>query len=340
MPLTQKETVRLIGKRYLLRRLVNMAVIAYGAITLNFFLPRIIPGNPVMANLFGGGGGQIGNPVVVQRLTQEFGLNNPNLLYQYYRYLVELVHGNLGISFYYYPQSVTSVILQRLPWTLFLAGSGTIFAALLGIPLGIFLAWRKGTLPDSLISSAGMLISSIPYFWIGIILLIFFAVDITIFPVAHAVSQGVTYHNEFAFLGDVLYHAVLPISTLVIALMPGYALQMRNTMITVMHEDYILTAFAKGLPNHVIKNRYAARNAILPVTTHVGIALGYVVAGALMVEYLFAYPGLGYTLFSAIQSDDYPLMQGIFLIISLCVIFANFIVDIIYTIIDPRVSLI
>ncbi len=329
----------MIEKKYLIRRLINTLIIAYGAITLNFILPRIIPGNPVMANLFAGGGGQIGNPVVIARLTQEFGLNNPNLLYQYILYLKELIHGNLGISFYYYPQSVSSVILERLPWTLFLTGSGTLIAAGLGIPVGIYLAWRKGTTRDSFFSSVGMLVSSIPYFWIGMIFLIFFAVDITVFPVAHAVTPGVTYHNIFSYIEDILYHAFLPIATLVVAILPSFALQMRNTMVTVMQEDYMKIAVAKGLPDSVIRNRYAARNAVLPVTTHLGIALGYVVGGALMIEYLFAYPGLGYTLFSAIQNEDYPLMQGIFLIISLMVIVANFLVDIVYTYLDPRVSL-
>ncbi|MCL4323054.1 MAG: ABC transporter permease [Candidatus Thermoplasmatota archaeon] len=329
----------MIEKRYLIRRFINTLIIAYGAITLNFLLPRIIPGNPVMANMFGGGGGQIGNPVVVARLTREFGLNNPNLFYQYGRYLVELAHGNLGISFYYYPENVSSVIMQRLPWTLFLVGTATLIAAGLGIILGIYLAWRRGTARDSLISSAGMLVSSIPYFWIGMIFLIFFAVDITIFPVGHAVTPGVTYHNIFSYMGDVLYHGFLPIATLVVALLPTYALQMRNTMVTVMQQDYIKTAVAKGLPDYVVKNRYAARNAVLPVTTHVGLSLGYVVGGALMIEYLFAYPGVGYTLFSAIQNEDYPLMQGIFLIISLMVILANFMVDVLYTYLDPRVSL-
>lgn len=329
----------MITSKYLIRRLINILIISYGAITINFILPRIIPGNPVMANIFAGGGGQIGNPVVIARLTQEFGLNNPNLFYQYSLYLKELLQGNLGISFFYYPQSVSSVILERLPWTLLLAGSGTLIAAGLGIPVGIYLAWRKGTIRDSFFSSVGMIVTSIPYFWIGMIFLIFFAVDVTIFPVAHAVTPGVTYHNIFSYIGDVLYHAFLPITTLAVALMPSYALQMRNTMVTVMHEDYMKTATAKGLPDSVIKMRYAARNAVLPVTTHLGISLGYVVGGALMIEYLFAYPGLGYTLFIAIQNEDYPLMQGIFLIISLMVIAANFAVDILYTYLDPRVNL-
>lgn len=329
----------MITRRYLIRRLINVLIIAYGAITINFILPRIIPGNPVMTNLFAGGGGQIGNPVVIARLTQEFGLNNPNLFYQYSLYLTQLIHGNLGISFYYYPQTVYSVIMERLPWTLLLAGSGTLIAAGSGILVGIYLAWKKGTIRDSFFSSVGMMISSIPYFWIGMIFLILFAVDITIFPVAHAVTPGVTYHNIFSYMGDILYHAFLPITTLAVALLPIYALQMRNTMVTVMHEDFMKTAIAKGLPDSVVKMRYAARNAVLPVTTHVGLSLGYVVAGALMIEYLFAYPGVGFTLFIAIQNEDYPLMQGIFLIISLMVIAANFLVDILYTYLDPRVNL-
>jgi peptide/nickel transport system permease protein len=330
-----------ITLRYIVRKIVYMSITLYIAITFNFLLPRLIPGNPAVTILLSRY--KYLPPGKVKLLENEFHLTG-TLWQQYVGYLTGLVHGNLGVSYYFYPESVSQIIMTHLPWTLFLLGTATIISVLIGVSYGSFIGWRSGSRTESLLSSIAVSLTSVPYFWLGLIFQLVFAVMIIIdgthiFPVAQAYSYNVTPGPNLPFIESVAWHAALPLITLVITSYPGFALIMRNTMTTALHDDYILMANAKGLTQRRIMKRYASRNAILPVATSIALSFAYIVGGAFLVEVIFSYPGIGYTLYNAVTVGDYPLMQGVFLIITTTVILANFLVDIMYAFLDPRVSL-
>ncbi len=331
----------MITLRYITRKIIYMAITLYIAITFNFLLPRLIPGNPAVTILLSRY--KYLPPGKVKLLESEFHLTG-TLWQQYVGYLSGLAHGNLGVSYYFYPESVSQIIMTHLPWTLFLLGSATIISVVIGVAYGSFIGWRSGSTTESFLSSVAVTLTSVPYFWLGLIFQLVFAVLIVVngfhlFPVAQAYSYKVTPGANLPFLESVAWHAALPLITLVITSFPGFALIMRNTMATTLNEDHILMAHAKGLTQRRIMKRYASRNAILPVATSIALSFAYIVGGAFLVEVIFSYPGIGYTLYNAVTVGDYPLMQGIFLIITTTVILANFFVDIMYAFLDPRVSL-
>lgn len=318
-----------------------MAITLYIAITFNFLLPRLIPGNPAITILLSRY--KYLPPGKVKLLEREFNLTG-TLWQQYTGYLNGLAHGNLGVSYYFYPESVSQIIMTHMPWTLFLLGTATIISVIIGVAYGQYIGWRTGSSTESLLSSIAITLAAVPYFWLGLIFQLVFAVLILIdgmhiFPVAQAYSYYVTPGLNFPFIESVAWHAALPLITLIITSFSGFALIMRNTMATALNEDYILMAHAKGLTQRRIMKRYASRNAILPVATSIALSFAYIVGGAFLVEVIFSYPGIGYTLYNAVTVGDYPLIQGIFLIITTTVILANFFVDIMYAYLDPRVSL-
>ncbi len=327
----------MITRRYLLIRSSYAIITALVAIVINFLLPRIIPGNPAAVILFANY--HYLPPGKVKLLEAEFGLTSHNLLYEFERYLIELFHGNLGISFSEYPATVLQLIESHLPWTLYLLGVSTLISSILGVITGRWIGWRANTKKESITSSIFIGLTSLPYFWLAIIFILLFAFTIPIFPLGGSFSILVQPGITLAFLKSVIYHSILPIITLVITTFPAFALTMRNTMVTQNKEDYLLMAKAKGLKNKVIEKKYAARNAILPVTTHIVLAFGYIVAGAFFVEVVFSYQGVGYLLYKAVTSYDYPLVDGIFLMITFTIIIANFIADLLYAFLDPRVEL-
>ena len=332
----------MITRGYIIKRTSYAIITGIIALIINFLLPRLIPGNPAITII-------LLNyhylpPGKVALLEKEFGLANPNLFYQFERYIIELFHGNLGISYYYYPQTVTHVIATHLPWTLFLLGTATGISSALGIIVGKRMGWVSGSKTETGVSGFFVALTSLPYFWLAIILQLIFAVmlvidGIHILPVGGAYGITVTEGFNSKFIISVLYHSILPIFTLVITTFPAFALTMRNTMVNQKREDYILMANAKGIKQSDIIKNYAGRNAILPVTTHIVLAFGYIVAGDFFVEVVFSYPGIGYALYLAITADDYPLIDGIFLIITFTVIIANYIADLLYAHLDPRVEL-
>jgi peptide/nickel transport system permease protein len=327
----------MITRRYLLVRSSYAIVTAFVAIVINFLLPRIIPGNPAAVILFANY--HYLPPGKVKLLEAEFGLTSHNLFYQFERYMIELFHGNLGISFSEYPATVLQLIESHLPWTLYLLGVATLISSVLGVITGRWIGWRANTKKESFVSSVFIGLTSLPYFWLAILFILLFAFTIPIFPLGGSFSILVQPGLTLTFLKSVVYHSLLPIITLVITTFPAFALTMRNTMVTQNKEDYLLMAKAKGLRKKVIEKKYAARNAILPVTTHVVLAFGYIVAGAFFVEVVFSYQGVGYLLYKAVTSYDYPLVDGIFLMITFTVIIANFIADLLYAFLDPRVEL-
>ena len=319
--------------KYLLRKLGLYAFIAWAAITLNFLIPRLMPGDPVglLVNKLHGNI----DPNAIAALSKAFGLTNAPMVSQYWDYLVNLSHGDLGISLTYYPVPVSDVIASALPWTLGLVGITTVISFFLGTGLGIWLSWRRGTWTDSLVP-AMTFFSAVPYFWLALVLVLVFGVTLGWVPLSGAYDTATTPGVNAAFIGSVLQYAVLPAVTIVVASVAGWILGMRNMMMTTLGEDYVSMAEAKGLRTRTVMVRYAARNAILPSITSFSLALGAVVGGSILTEVIFNYPGVGYTLFLAVQSQDFPLMQGLFLIISLTVIVANLLADVIYVFLDPR----
>lgn len=321
--------------RYLVRRVVFYLITAWAAITINFFIPRLMPGNPVEI-LLSRFQGRL-SPHETQSLLDLFGLNkHVSLLSQYGNYWAQLVHGNLGTSFTYFPTTVSQVISQSLPWTVVLIGLCTVISFILGTALGTLIGWRRGSrLLEALVPGATFF-SSLPYFWLALICIYLFASDLGWFPLSGGYSENATIGFTGSFIGSAVYHGLLPAITIVVSSMAGWILGQRNMMVTTLSEDYVVMAEAEGLRDGRVMVSYAARNAILPQIASFAMSIGFVVSGALLVEIVFSYPGIGYVLYQAVTNEDYPLMQGIFLVITLAVLVANFAADLVYVFLDPR----
>jgi peptide/nickel transport system permease protein len=319
---------------FIIRRLVFYLVAAWVALTINFFIPRLMPGNPVesiMAKFPG-----TLQPAAYHALEAMLGVGHPgSIWHQYTTYLVDILHFDFGTSVSEYPAQVSTLLAETLPWTIILVGSATVIAFLIGTALGIAAGWRHGGGLDRVMPGL-MFLQAIPYFFFALILLELFAVRLHVFPIAQGYSQGLVPGWHWDFISSALYHSLLPAITIVLASIAGWMLQMRNVMITTIGEDYVVAAQAKGLPNRRVVLTYAARNAILPQLQGFGLAVGFVVSGALIMEIVFSYPGIGLLLVSAVTSNDYPLMQAIFLVITFAVLLANLIVDLIIVFVDPR----
>lgn len=320
--------------RFLVRRALFYLLAAWAALTLNFLIPRLMPGNPVEV-LMAKYKGQL-SPAAAKSLTALYGLNHAGFISQYITYWGHLFEGNLGTSFSYFPSSVVSVINDSLPWTLVLIGISTVISFVLGTLLGIVVAWRRGSWLDGFLPPATTFLLAIPYFWLGLITIYLFAVLTHVFPNSGGFSDSTTIGFSGAFLLSAAYHAVLPAITIVASSIAGWLIGMRNMMVSTMFEDYVMVAEAKGLSKRRIMLTYAARNAVLPSVASFALSLGFVVSGAILVEVVFSYPGIGYVLYQAVNNEDYPLMQGVFLIITLAVLVANIIADAVYVVLDPR----
>ncbi|MFT4978754.1 MAG: peptide/nickel transport system permease protein [Myxococcota bacterium] len=320
--------------RYLARRLGFYLVAAWVALTLNFFIPRLMPGDPatVMLARFQG---QL-QPEAIEALKEAFGLSDAPLWRQYLDYLSHALVGDLGISVAYYPAPVIEVIWTGLLWTLFLAGGALIISFTLGTALGAVAAWRRGGWLDSIMPPLLAFLGAFPYFWMAMAALFVFGFSLGWFPLRHAYDASVTPGLSLSFFLSAARHAALPALTMVIASLGGWMLAMRNTTVSVLGEDYIKYAHARGLPQRRILIHYAARNALLPNLTGFGMALGFVLSGALLTEIVFSYPGQGYLLIQAVHSQDFPLMQGLFLTITVAVLGANWLVDLAVALLDPR----
>jgi peptide/nickel transport system permease protein len=320
---------------YIARKLGVLVSLLWVAVTLNFFLPHLMPGNPV-ENLVARMKGRA-TPESLHAIEIQFGITNRPLWEQYFQYLWQLLHGQFGVSIQYYPVNVGRIIGESLPWTLCLVGVSTILAFLIGTIIGIIAAWRRNKLFDSIQGLLWMFLGSVPQFWLALVLVWYFGFEKGWFPLVHSYDSKDTPALTIHFIGDVLKHAILPGAALLLTSIGGWMLAMRNNMIQVVSDDYVSFAKAKGLKTRKIIMTYAARNAILPNVTQFAIALGYAVGGQILIEQIFSYPGIGFQLASAVSDQDYPLAQGIFLIIAIVMIFANFFVDMIYAWLDPRV---
>jgi peptide/nickel transport system permease protein len=322
--------------RFVLRRLGFFVLTLWVALTLNFFLPRMMPGNPALAIIGKFKGGV--SPQALKALDAEFGVNtHANLLSQYLTYLGNVATGHFGVSLTTQPgNSVARIVLDAMPWTLGLVGVTTVLAFIFGTLIGILGAWRRGGKLDSIMPPIFVIMTVIPYFWLGLVLILFVGVKLHWLPYFFSYDFTLTPGLNWAFISNVLEHAILPAFTLLVTTIGTWILTMRNTMITTLAEDYVRMARAKGLPGWKIMTGYAARNAILPNLTGFAMSLGFVIGGAILIEEVFNYQGLGYLLLQAVNNDDYPLMQALFLLITVAVLVAILISDIATAILDPR----
>lgn len=324
--------------RYAARKIGFYLLAAWLAITLNFFLPRLIPGNPVellMSRLAQSGPVAPGEQ---QTLTKLMGLSGGNIFSQYGAYLDQIAHLNFGLSITYFPVPVVTVIHQEIFWTLILVGVALIISVVLGLTLGAVAGWFRGTWLDALVPST-MFLSAIPYFWLAIVLIYLLTSTTHAFDPSLALGgydPSTTPGWNWPFIESAAQHAVMPALTIVITSVGTWLFGMRNMMVSTLAEDYVVAAQAKGLSRRRVMLGYAARNAVVPSVSGFAIALGFVVSGSLAMEIVFSYPGIGYNLLQAVSNDDYPLMQGIFLFITLAVLGANLIVDLLQGFIDPR----
>lgn len=323
--------------RFLLRRAGFYLIALWVAVTLNFFLPRLIPGDPA-SRLLARIADRI-TPEQIASLKEVFGLSDAPIWVQYVEYLGHLIRGDLGLSISQFPTPVIDVIGTGFTWTLLLGAVSLIISFVIGNVLGVIGSWRRGGAVDSILPPVLIFFSAFPYFWLAMLTLYFFGFQLQLFPLRNAFDAGIEPAFTGEFIGSVLLHLVLPAFTVVLVSLGGWMLGMRNTMISTLSEDYISMAEAKGLFPRTVMYKYAARNALLPAVTSFGLSFGFIVSGALLTETVFTYPGLGYLLLSGVQKLDYPLIQGLLLMITLAVLLANFLVDIAYVRLDPRVRL-
>jgi peptide/nickel transport system permease protein len=322
--------------RFLVRRMGFFVLTLWVALTLNFLLPRLMPGNPALAVIGSYKGGV--SPQALKALEAEFGFTtHQSMISQYFSYLGNVSRLNFGISLTTQPgNSVGRIVLDAIPWTLGLVGVTTILAFILGTGIGIVSGWRRGGRLDSIMPPLFVIMTVIPYFWIGLVLILVFGVKLKLLPYFFTFSYTLTPAFTPEFIGNVLEHAILPGFTLLITTIGTWILTMRNTMITTLAEDYVRMARAKGLPGWRIMLDYAARNAILPNLTGFAMSLGFVVGGAILIEQVFNYEGVGWLLLQAVNNDDYPLMQALFLLITVAVLVAILISDLLTALLDPR----
>lgn len=323
--------------RFIARRIGFFVVTLWAALTFNFFLPRLMPGNPALAMLSRfESRGHLG-PQSLHTLEIAFGLNHQQSLFQqYWAYLGNCATGNFGISYTFFPDSVGREIAQALPWTIGLVGVTTVVTFIFGTFIGLVSAWFRGGKMDSIFPPLFVILSGFPYFWFALLAILLFGVTLNWLPISGGYDTTLIPGFNSTFILSVLRHSILPAVTIVLTSLGGWALTMRNNTITVVAEDYVRMARAKGIRQWKIMWHYAGRNAIMPNLTGFGIALGFVVSGAVLVEYVFNYPGLGWMLLDAVSNEDYPLMQALFLLITVAVLVAVLAVDILTVFLDPR----
>lgn len=325
--------------KFYARRIGFYAFTLWAAISLNFLLPRLMPGNPadIMIAKMQRAGGEV-SETTIRNIQLLLGSEDIPLWQQYFQYWGQMFRGDLGVSVTDFPKPVAELIAEALPWTLILVGTATFISFLLGVGLGAFAGWKRGTWVDHLIPATTVL-QSIPYFWMALVLVFVFAVTLGWFPIfgGYDVFEfPFGPEASWAFFVDAVRHAILPALTIVISSVGGWLFGMRNMMVSTLAEDYVLTAEAKGLHPRRVMTTYAARNAAIPSISGFSITLGFVVAGSIVMEQVFTYPGVGKLMFQAVTMNDYALMQGLFLVITIAVLGANFFMDLVYGFIDPR----
>jgi peptide/nickel transport system permease protein len=336
--------MRAARSSYLLRRLVKAFSTILFVTTLVFFLVRLMPSNPVEVYI---------NELIVQySLTYAeakdqaaslfaIDLDEP-VLRQYFGYMGNLFQGDMGTSLRSPGTSVTSIIARFLPWTIFSVGTGLLISFTLGMILGMLTAYRRDAFWEPIVSGIGSFLSSIPDYIIGILLLVYLGVRWELVPIHQmrgSTSPGIQPGFTWTFIKDIFFHAALPITTYVLATIGGWMLTMKSNTISTLGEDYVTVARARGLSERRITTAYVGRNASLPLIAQLAISIGFVVGGSILIEFIFVYQGIGFQLREAINTRDYPVMQGIFLVITISVILSNLAADYVYGWLDPRIRI-
>lgn len=320
-----------MNKKRILKKLFYAAITIFFVLVFNYFLFRILPGD-ILSMLARSGKT---TPEMLAAIRELYGLDLP-WYQQFFVYLENLFTGDLGMSFMY-KKPVAEVIGSRILPTVILLGVAEILAIVVGIVFGIISAWKRGKALDTGLLSASLLLYSMPTFWLGMMLILIFCVQLRMFPINGMVTPGRVFADTWAYINDVVRHMILPMACMALVMIGEYAITMRSTMIDVLSEDYITTAKAKGFSNGYVLRRHAMPNAMLPMITLIAINLGLIVGGAIQIETVFSWPGLGNLMYNALVSRDYPLLQGVFLLTTVTVILANFLSDILYEVADPRV---
>ncbi|MEM3700644.1 MAG: ABC transporter permease [Candidatus Bathyarchaeia archaeon] len=316
---------------YIVKRFSYLIFLFLFITTVTFVILRSIPGDPTYRWIMEG------------RLTQQerealiktFGLDKP-LIEQFFIFIVNIFRGELGISYSYYPSPVIKVILERLPWTILLMGTATVLSMLIGMIIAPYISWHEGTKKASIITDLCFISRTIPSFWVGMILLLIFGYYLRVFPLSGAITIGLPKSDLLVRLVDVLWHMVLPVVTLSLYYVPGNILVVKASFSEVLPEEFMLTARAKGLSKIKLLYKHAFRAAIIPILTWFTLQIGYIVSGAVIIEVVFSYPGLGRLLFEAVFARDYTLLQGAFLMLTLTMLCALFIIDVFILALDPR----
>ena len=322
--------------RFVLRRLGFFVITLWAAITVNFLIPRLMPGNPAVA-MMARYRGHI-NPSALHAIEVAFGINtHQSLLSAYFSYLGNIARGNFGLSLTFFPDPVMQDVLKALPWTLALVGTTTILAFALGTLIGLISGWKRGGKLDGVLPPLFVITSAFPYFWLALLTIWLFSIKLGWLPQSggyDVAGNGPSW--TWSFAGEAVKYATLPALTIIITAIGGWILTMRNNMISVLTEDYVRMARAKGLPSWRIMWTYAGRNAILPNLTGFAMSLGFVVSGAILVEYVFNYPGVGWMFLQSVENQDYALMQGLFLMIVVAVLTCILAADVATALLDPR----
>lgn len=323
--------------RWFARRLAFYVFALWVALTINFLLPRLMPGDPLGGVLSHLSPSQISaNPGIVQTYQLLLGGGHNSIWHDYVTYLHRIASFDFGISTSNYPAPVSAVVGRTLPYSIFLVGVAFLLAFIIGTAIGMIAAWRRGGIFDSVLVPTFMALSAFPAFFTALLGLYFFGLKWHWFPIQHAYDNGLSPGFNWEFLSSALRHAELPILVVVVAYAGGWVLNMRTVMINTIGEDYVTMAHAKGLRDRRVMTRYAGRNAILPPLNGFAALFASAVGGLVFVEFIFSYPGVGFTLQQAVLGNDYALSQGILVVLSACVIFANLIMDLLNLVLDPR----
>ncbi|MBE1273980.1 MULTISPECIES: ABC transporter permease [Enterovibrio] len=320
---------------FFMRRLSFYFVALLFAATLNFILPRAMPGDPVTM-MFANAMAHV-SPERIEAMKKLLGFVDAPLYQQYFTYLANIFTGNWGISIKFYPLSVNELLGGAVGWSLFLTGTAVILSFCIGSVLGIFAAWRRGSYYDAFISPSMLVVQAVPSVVVAMLVLYTFAIGLEWFPSGNAYTSGTMPDwGSWAFYKDVAYHAVLPLTCATVSQIGGFLISMRNNMINLLNEDFITMARAKGLSENRVIFNYAARNSMLPSVTALSMALGTAISGQLIVEMIFNYPGLGTVLLNAIHARDYQVLQGQLLLMTMFMLFFNFMADLLIVVLDPR----
>ena len=327
---------------YVFRRFGVFLLIVWAGATINFLMPRLAPVNPIRERLLQavsfGGAGKTDMEAVVATYEARFGLDQP-LWKQYLRYLGDVARLDFGVSIANFPSRASDIILRALPWTLGLLTTATLIAFALGTVLGALLAWPRSPGALHYFAAPFLALSAIPYYLLGLVLVFLLGFTLRAFPLGGGFTLGTLPGPSLVLRSSTWsIHSIVPALSIVLSSVGFWALSMRGMMVTVQGEDYVNYAEARGLKSREIFFRYALRNALLPQTTALALAMGYVVSGAVLVEVVFAYPGVGTVLYRAVQTFDYFVIYGVVLMVILAIALVTLILDLVYPLLDPRIA--